>query len=169
MTRNLLIFDLDETLVHATTGKLARAADFEYASYFVYRRPFLRELLSAIKSRYDFAVWSSASRLYVDMVVAELFAGVDLQFAWAVERCIQRVDAQSNGYVYIKDLRRVLSQGYPLERITMLDDSPEKIARQPRHLLQIKPCHGLEGDRELLAIAEKSLAHQESGTVAQPA
>jgi RNA polymerase II subunit A small phosphatase-like protein len=155
MTSNLLIFDLDETLVHAATEQLARPADFEYAPYFVYKRPFLLDLLVAAKPLYDFAVWSSSSREYVDAVVAEIFAGFDVKFSWAVERCIQRVDAQSNGYVYIKDLRRVQSHGYPVERITILDDSPEKIARQPRNHVKVKPYYGLEGDRELLAIAEE--------------
>jgi RNA polymerase II subunit A small phosphatase-like protein len=155
MTSNLLIFDLDETLVHATTEKLARPVDFEYPPYFVYKRPFLIELLFATKPFYDFAVWSSSSREYVDTVVGEIFSGFDVKFAWAVEHCIQRVDMQSNGYVYIKDLRRVQSQGYPVERITILDDSPEKIARQPRNHLKIKPYNGLANDRELLAIAEE--------------
>lgn len=161
MINDLLIFDLDETLVHATTEPLGRAADFEYAPYFVYKRPFLLELLNAAKPLYDFAVWSSSSREYVNAVVAEIFAGFDVKFSWAVERCIQRVDAQSNGYVYIKDLRRVQSHGYPVERITILDDSPEKIARQPRNHLRVKPYYGLEGDRELLAIAEELAVRSE--------
>lgn len=155
MTSNLLIFDLDETLVHATTQQLGRTADFEYAPYFVYKRPFLFELLRTAEPLYDLAVWSSSSREYVDAVVAEIFAGFDVKFSWAVERCIQRVDAQSNGYVYIKDLRRVQSHGYPVERITILDDSPEKIARQPRNHLRVKPYYGLDEDCELLAIAEE--------------
>lgn len=155
MTRNLLIFDLDQTLVHATTEGLSRRADFEYPPYFVYKRPFLCELLSATKLLYDFAVWSSSSKEYVDAVVGEIFADFDVKFSWAVERCVQRVDTHSNGYVYIKDLRRVQSQGYPVERITILDDSPEKIARQPRNHLRVKPYYGLEDDRELLAIAEE--------------
>ena len=154
MTSNLLIFDLDETLVHATTEKLARSADFEYATYFVYKRPHIFELLSATNPLYDFAVWSSSSKEYVDAVVGQVFTSFDLRFAWAVERCIQRVDTPSNGYVYIKDLRRVQSQGYPLERITILDDSPEKIARQPRNHLKVKPYYGEEDDIELITIAE---------------
>jgi len=99
MTSNLLIFDLDETLVHATTQQLDRAADFEYSPYYVYKRPFLFELLKSAEPLYDFAVWSSSSREYVDAVVAEFFAGFDVKFSWAVDRCIQRVDAQSNSYV----------------------------------------------------------------------
>lgn len=91
MISKLLIFDLDETLVHATSEQLAPAADFEYAPYFIYKRPFLFELLIGAKPLYDFAVWSSSSREYVNAVVAEIFAGFDVKFSWSVERCIQRV------------------------------------------------------------------------------
>ena len=155
MARKLLIFDLDETLVHASTEKLSRSADFEFSPYFVYKRPHLHELLSATRPHYDFAVWSSSTRKYVDTVVAAVFGtAFEVKFSWAVDRCIQRVDSKSNSYVYIKDLRRVQGQGYLLEQIIMLDDSPEKIARQPRNHLRIKPFFGSGSDTELLAIAE---------------
>ena len=68
---------------------------------------------------------------------------------------MQRVDVQSNGYVYIKDLRKVQSQGYQLERILMIDDSPEKIARQPRNHIKIKPFLGQAYDIELLSLADE--------------
>ena len=156
MTRKLVIFDLDETLVHATNSQLEHAPSFEQTPYFVYQRPFVRELLTATRPFYDFAVWSSSSREYVDAVVEKLFgAEFEVKFAWAVERCVQRVHAQSNSYVYIKDIRKVQSQGYPVDRITIVDDSPEKIARQPRNHLQIRPYLGQTDDRELLAIAEE--------------
>jgi carboxy-terminal domain RNA polymerase II polypeptide A small phosphatase len=51
--------------------------------------------------------------------------------------------------------RRVQSHGYPIERITILADSPEKIVLQPRNHLRVKPYYGLEEDRELLAVAEE--------------
>ncbi len=112
--RNLVIFDLDETLVHATETELGRPSDFKCASYFVYVRPFLVELLEAVSPVYDMAVWSSSSQAYVDQVVARLIAPrFPLKFAWAVERCVQRADAHSGGYVYIKDLRKVQKHGYP--------------------------------------------------------
>jgi RNA polymerase II subunit A small phosphatase-like protein len=154
MTRRLVIFDLDETLVHATTAQLSHAPSFALAPYFIYQRPFVRELLTATKPFYDFAVWSSSSSEYVAAVVEEVFgAEFQVKFAWAVGRCVQRVHAQSNSYVYIKDLRKVQSQGYPVDRITIVDDSPEKIARQPKNHLQIRPFVGQEDDRELLGIA----------------
>lgn len=156
MTRRLVIFDLDETLVHASNSQLEYAPSFEHTPYFIYQRPFLRELLTATKPLYDFAVWSSSSRGYVEAVVEKIFAAeFEVKFAWAVERCVQRVHTQSNSYVYIKDLRKVQSLGYPVDRITIVDDSPEKIARQPRNHLQIKPYLGQTDDRELLTIAEE--------------
>jgi RNA polymerase II subunit A small phosphatase-like protein len=156
MTPKLVIFDLDETLVHAASSPLAHAPSFEHAPYFVYQRPFVRELLTAARPFYDFAVWSSSSRSYVDAVVGEVFgAEFEVKFAWSVERCVQRVHAPSNSYVYIKDLRKVQSQGYSVDRITIVDDSPEKIARQPSRLLQVKPYRGHADDRELLAVAEQ--------------
>lgn len=155
MTRKLLIFDLDETLVHASPVQLVQAADFICGPYFVYQRPYLQALLTAMQPLYDFAVWSSSSRAYVDAVVAQVFGSeFELKFAWSVERCVQRVDVRSNGYVYLKDLRKVQGQGYAVEEITMLDDSPEKIARQPRNHFRVKPYLGQLDDRELLLVAE---------------
>jgi RNA polymerase II subunit A small phosphatase-like protein len=155
MARKLLIFDLDETLVHATTEEMAAPADFEWPPYYVYKRPYLTELLSQTNPYYDFAVWSSASRDYVDILVERIFdAQFEVKFSWAVDRCVQRVHPQSNGYVYIKDLRKVQSQGYEVENILIVDDSPEKIARQPRNHLVIKPFLGQADDTELLTLAE---------------
>ena len=156
MARKLAIFDLDETLVHATTVALERSADFQCPPYFVYRRPCIAELLTTVAPLYDIAVWSSSSQAYVDAVVALVFGkAFDVKFAWAEDRCVQRVDVRSHGYVYIKDLRKVQGQGYAVEDITMVDDSPEKVARQPRNHLQVKPYFGDVKDRELLVIADE--------------
>jgi len=155
MKRNLLIFDLDETLVHASTERLSRSADFEWLQFYIYQRPHLSELLSEVSPFYDLAVWSSASKEYVDAMVERLFGTrFAVKFAWSVDRCIQRVHAQSNGYVYIKDLRKVQSLGYQVERILMVDDSPEKIARQPRNHIKIDPYVGQADDVELLDLAK---------------
>jgi RNA polymerase II subunit A small phosphatase-like protein len=153
--RKLLIFDLDETLVCAREEPLSRPADFTFMSYHVYKRPFADALFAVAEQHYDFAVWSSASAPYVTEVAAHLFGDrFRLKFIWSVERCIQRVDIRSNGYVYIKDLRKVQGQGYGLDQITMLDDSPEKISRQPRNHLKVSPYFGSPNDNALADIAK---------------
>ncbi|MFZ6743547.1 HAD family hydrolase [Undibacterium sp. JH2W] len=149
--RQLIVFDLDETLVHASTTDLGYPAAFGFPPYFVYQRPFLSEMLKELAPHYDFAVWSSSSREYVDAVVAQVFgARHPIKFAWSLERCVQRVDVKSNSYVYIKDLRKIQGQGYTLDQIAMVDDSPEKIARQPGNHVAIRPYTGDPADQALL-------------------
>jgi RNA polymerase II subunit A small phosphatase-like protein len=151
--RKLLIFDLDETLVHASKRELGRPADILCPPYFVYKRPFINELLAKLSPEYDFAVWSSSSPEYVNFLVPALFGSFRIEFAWASDRCVQRVDLRSNGYVYIKDLRKVQKFGYALDQVTILDDSPEKIVRQPRNHVLVSPFDGDEKDEKLLEIA----------------
>lgn len=154
--RKLIVFDLDETLVHASKTELGHPAAFAFPPYFVYQRPFLAEMLTTIAAEYDLAVWSSSSREYVDAVVTHVFgARYPLQFAWSVERCVQKVDVRSNGYVYIKDLRKIQGQGYKLEQIMMVDDSPEKIARQPKNHVAIAAYTGHQDDRALLDLLQR--------------
>jgi len=156
MPRRLVIFDLDETLVHATEEHLGRVADFSFPPYNVYVRPHVQELLAFVRQHFDIAVWSSAQPDYVSQVADELFGQhTPLRFVWSVERCVQRPDPQSNGYVYIKDLRKVQSQGYPVELVTLVDDSPEKVRRQPRNHLRVRPFCGETTDTELLSIQGK--------------
>lgn len=154
MSRHLLIFDLDETLVHARKEPLTRTADFTVEGYFIYLRPHLSTLLDTITPRFDLAVWSSASHEYVQQISNKLFRDIPLKFVWSVERCVQRVDVHSGGYLYIKDLRKVQGQGYALEDITMIDDTAAKISRQPRNHIPIAPYHGEDGDTELLKLAQ---------------
>jgi RNA polymerase II subunit A small phosphatase-like protein len=156
MSVRLVVFDLDETLVHATKETLAYIYDFEVPPYHVYIRPFAAELISFTAKHFDIAVWSSSSQEYVEIVTAKLFGTqFPTEFAWAVQRCVQRVDPRTNGYVYIKDLRKVQKHGYTVDEIVMLDDSPEKLQRQPGRHLHVAPFTGDKDDRELLSVIEK--------------
>lgn len=151
----LIVFDLDETLVHATATPLPYPHSFKIASYFVYVRPYASELIQLCAGRFDIAVWSSSSALYVEAVTRELFGNaVPLKFAWSVSKCVQKVDPISNGYIYVKDLRKVMKHGYTPNQILMLDDSPEKLQRQPSRHLQVSPFTGQPDDTALLAIID---------------
>ena len=154
MKPRLIIFDLDETLVHATERDLGYPCDFEVPPYRVYRRPHVQELVEFAGSRFDVAVWSSSSDEYVAAVVDRLFSIAQPKFAWSVSRCVQRIDAKSNGYVYVKDLRKVQKFGYSIEEILIVDDSPEKIARQPKCHIHVEPFLGNRDDTELLRVMQ---------------
>lgn len=152
MKPRLIIFDLDETLVHATERDLGYSCDFEVPPYRVYRRPHAQELVEFAGNRFDIAVWSSSRDKYVSEVVGRLFFNIQPKFAWSVSRCVQRIDAKSNGYVYVKDLRKVQKFGYATEEILIVDDSPEKIARQPKCHIRVEPFLGNRDDTELLRV-----------------
>ena len=153
MPRRLVIFDLDETLVHSSKSKLPLDHSLIVDSYFVYERPYTRELLNFAAEHFDLAVWSSSSQEYVQAVVGHVFGTTyPLKFSWSVEKCVQRVDPASNAYVYIKDLRKVQSHGYLVDQITIIDDSPEKIQRQPKNHIHVKPYLGSSTDSELLVV-----------------
>jgi len=157
MTRvRLIVFDLDETLVHATEVPLPYAHSFQAAPYFVYIRPFAAELIKFSATHFDVAVWSSSSERYVEVVTAELFGTTfPVVFSWAVSKCVQKVDPRSNGYVYIKDLRKALKHGYTADEIIMIDDTPEKLQRQPARHLGLPAFTGDPLDKELLGVIER--------------
>jgi TFIIF-interacting CTD phosphatase-like protein len=149
MTRPLLILDLDETLVHADEALLARRADFVAGPYLGYVRPFFWEFLASVRPHWALAVWTSSSAAYAAAVVDHLFPDVELEFAWSCTRCTRRFDYDLGEEVWIKDLRKAARRGFPLERILIIDDSPEKLRRQYGNLLRVRPWHGDPRDTEL--------------------
>lgn len=152
----LIVFDLDETLVHATEAPLLHAHTLQVGPYFVYVRPFASDLIEFCASHFDIAVWSSSSERYVEAVTAALFGtNFPLAFFWAVSKCVQKVDPRSNGYVYIKDLRKAMKHGYALDEIIMIDDSPEKLQRQPARHLCLPAFQGDPLDTELRNVIER--------------
>jgi RNA polymerase II subunit A small phosphatase-like protein len=153
MDRQLLILDLDETLVYSTEQPLERECDFRIEQYFVHKRPFLAEFLAAVPEGFLTAVWSSASGMYVQAVVEQLFPDpTALQFVWSRDRCTQRLDAETLDLYWVKDLKKVKRFGFPLERILMIDDSPRKLERQYGNHLRLSTYLGEPDDGELLQV-----------------
>jgi RNA polymerase II subunit A small phosphatase-like protein len=68
--------------------------------------------------------------------------------------------------VYIKDLRKALKHGYTADEIIMIDDSPEKLRRQPARHLCLSAFTGDPSDEELLGVIErvKAMAEIQSTT-----
>ena len=59
MAPQLLILDLDETLVYGAEAPLPAPWDFTVGPYFIYRRPHLPEFLAASFGGFDVAVFFS--------------------------------------------------------------------------------------------------------------
>ncbi len=103
----LLILDLDETPIHATEKKLAIEFDFQYANYFVYKRPNLIEFLIEMNEHFKLAVWSSADDKYVHDVVNLIKpAEIDFEFIWARSSCTLKHNYESDNYIREKRLKK---------------------------------------------------------------
>lgn len=148
----LLVLDLDETLVHAREEALGRPAELRVAGYFVYERPGVRAFLARIFELFTVGVWTSSGEGYASLVVNALMERRRLAFVHARDRCVHRRDLETHETVWLKDIRKLRSTGFPKERIVFVDDSPEKIARSYGNLVRVSPFEGDPDDRELEAL-----------------
>lgn len=148
----LIILDLDETLIYASASELSHPYDFATEQYYVYKRPFLNELLEFCFQHFSVAVWSSSNELYATRIVSNIFSSdYPPVFLWARNRCVARFNHETWSYDFIKDLKKVRKKGYDLAQVLVLDDTPSKLRRNYGNLICIQPFDGTE-DRELLLV-----------------
>ncbi len=146
----LLILDLDETLVHSSEKPLKRPSDFKVFQYEVYKRPGVDEFLSACADMFEMAVWTSSSSDYAYEISDRIFPkSIQLKFLFTRERCTVRMNYELKDYYYIKDLKKVKRTGYPLEKVIVIDDTPEKLSRNYGNLIRVKEYNGSLDDEEL--------------------
>lgn len=146
----LLILDLDETLIFATSKPLPIQCDFTVGPYHVYKRPFVDHFLSTVQLVFDLAIWSSASADYVSAIVGSTIpTDIRLAFQWSQSRCIQRYRPELQETYWVKDLKKVQRLGYDLRRVLVVDDSPEKVERNYGNAIYVKPFEGGSTDQEL--------------------
>ena len=164
--KQLLVLDLDETLIHASENELNRKADFKFFGYHVYKRPYLNEFLTQVNEHFLLAVWSSASDDYVERIVNQVFPKeINLEFVWGRSRCTYRRnlriddfgyydDNYLNHYHYIKPLKKVKKYGYDLGKILIVDDSPHKCRDNFGNAIYPKAYKGNTNDDELIWLAK---------------
>lgn len=154
MDSPLLILDLDETLIHATKIPLERGGDFRVGPYHVYVRPGFGEFIRLVSGAYRLAVWTSSSPMYAAGVCGALFGDeCPLEFVWACDRCTPTRDFATDSWSQAKRLRKVKRKGFDLDRVLMVDDSPEKLAKNYGNLVQVSQFLGDPSDDELAALA----------------
>ncbi|NER14677.1 phosphoprotein phosphatase [Leptobacterium flavescens] len=150
----LLILDLDETLIHATKNKLDSRADLFYNDYLIYKRPYLNWFLETVNKDFELAVWSSAGDEYVTTVVTEICPeNVYFQFIWGRSRCTTKLNRDLDKYIHEKRLKKVKKQGFELEKVLIIDDSPEKTRENYGNAIYIDPFTGNKDDNRLQKLA----------------
>ena len=149
----LLVLDLDETLIYSTESKLAGLEDFIVDKYFVYKRPGLDKFLDFISPIYDVAIWTSSSEDYAQEVVNKIFPqNYPLKFIYGRTKCTLTFLWDQNEYVYAKNLSKLKKKSYSIEKILIIDDSPEKLRRNYGNHLRVNPFVGSNDDIELFQL-----------------
>lgn len=152
--RILLILDVDETLIHAT-GRLLGNPDFTAGSYNVYRRPHLEEFLKTCSEYYDLAIWSSGGSDYLQAVVNNIMPpNIQPVFIWCRDRCIRRVNPETQDECFLKDLKKVKRQGFDLDRVLIVEDTAEKVQRNYGNAVYVTSYVGQADDKDLLLLGQ---------------
>ena len=147
----LLVLDLDETLVFATEEQLAIPMNAKVGKYFVYDRPHVREFLAFCLKEFRVGVWTSSTESYAGEIVDHLFGDTSiLEFVWARSRCTLKFDHHEWTHLRVKNLKKVKKLGFNLEEILVIDDTPQKWARQYGNLVRVSEFEGDSDDTELL-------------------
>lgn len=161
--KKLIILDLDETLIHATSKPFDDNWHFEVFGYKIYKRPYLGVFLNDLRENYDVAVWSSASDDYVEEIVRAIFPmGYPLQFVWGRSRCTYKPNYDKFnelGYVdpythfnYLKKLEKIKGWSTLRERTLIIDDTPEKSKNNYGNAIYTEEFTGDANDSELLLL-----------------
>lgn len=165
LSDKLIIFDLDETLIHATEIELGMPHHFRVGDYFVYQRPGLEKFLADIAQHFSIGIWSSADDEYVAEMVRQIVpADVDLKIVWGRSRCSLKRDVFDN-YCYEKRLDKLKKRGFRLEQIILVDDSPAKARANYGNALYVREFRGSPEDQELSHLYDYLLSLKSVGNV----
>lgn len=161
----LIILDIDETLVYATKNQLAVKHDFKLSDYFVYKRPDLDEFIEYVDSNFQFAIWSSASDMYVEKMTQKLELNEKAAFCWARSKATfkrpSNLDSDGNyniesvdHHFFVKRLKKVKKLGFDLDKIVIVDDTPHKAQENYGNAIYVSEYKGNQDDDELMRLKE---------------
>jgi len=150
----LLVLDLDETLVHATTIPKRHPHDFIVGPYVIYRRPGVERFLEFCLERFgSVCIWTSSTLPYAIPVLEHLLEVERLSFVWGRERCTYVVDPETRDGEWLKDLRKLRKRGWDRRKVIFVDDTPAKIQRSYGNLVRVRAFTGSPEDDELDALS----------------
>lgn len=162
----LLIFDLDETLVHCFENNESGHAenlnaqtveittrDGDVLSAQVNVRPFARECLQQTGTRFHIGIFTASNKDYADAIIDQILdpLGCLVKFRMYREHCVQTMDG-----IYIKDLTVIKS--HSLDQILLVDNSVHSFGLQLANGIPIVPFYDDGQDQELVHLASYVLS-----------
>ena len=154
---NLLILDIDETLIYSSEKQLDRQADFELnfglEKYFVYIRPGLEEFILSCNNCFNLAIWTSSSSDYGGEVIKNIYPNnLQLAFIFTRERCLFKRNPDLDIIETFKPLKKVKRKGFSFDNILIVDDIPETFKYNYGSAILVKKYQGEDNDTELFLL-----------------
>jgi TFIIF-interacting CTD phosphatase-like protein len=163
--KNLLILDLDETLIFSTEKKLDYENDFNADGYYTYKRPYLDEFLEEVFKHFKVAVWTSAGELYAKQIIDNVLTeDQKLEFLFSSDRCTLKFDRENQTYYNVKKLSK-LKKRYNLRNILIVDDTPIKASYNYGNYIRVNPFEGDEKDEELRFLKDYVISFKDCDNV----
>jgi len=147
----LIVLDIDQTLLHATTLPLDRPCDYKAERTWIYKRPHIDEFLYFCAQYFQIAVWTSARASFADEIFNQLFPYIELQFIYSEQHCQMKLTGNGQQHS-VKPVYTLTQLGFNLKRVVVIDDSPEKHYLNPENLIPVKPYYAKIEDNELYCL-----------------
>lgn len=151
--RNLLVLDLDGTLVYADHKPLPVfdfVLDPNIRPIYVKKRPYLDYFLGEARKGYGLFIWTAGSARYSQEVIENLGLAGLIMGCFSRDHCTRRFERETREEYLIKRLRKIRRD---LSKVLIVDDSPRKCEKNYGNAIYINEFNGQEGDRELFYLA----------------
>jgi RNA polymerase II subunit A small phosphatase-like protein len=153
--RILIVFDLDETLIHSTLSESDRPADFMFREHFVYVRPHLNTFFKKSNEHFDFGIWTNGGEVYTGEIIKKIIPSfIGLRFVWPRSMFINGVPQTLDTLREPKNLRRLIVNGYDPCRVLVIDDNPDESVIDYGISIEVQAYYGQPEDCELLFLLQ---------------
>ncbi|PKA51670.1 Mitochondrial import inner membrane translocase subunit TIM50 [Apostasia shenzhenica] len=148
--RKTIVLDLDETLIHSTTGIPPERYDFvvrpwiegQEMTFYVLKRPGVDELLCSAAEFFEVIIFTAGLKEYASLILDQL----DPSRKLIAHRLYRDSCREAQGGKLTKDLSGL---GRDLRKVVIVDDNPVCYALQKENAVPVTPFIDDLGDREL--------------------
>ena len=155
---NVLILDLDETLIYSTYCKLPNSTNNEYIiidGVYIYKRPYLDEFLDNLSKLYRIGIWTASPKAYALPIINQLIK-IPLELIFTGEKCT-RIDhpvldagftSQRLCFKRIKKIKKKMK--VKIENILIVDNTQNTFAKNYGNGILIPDFLGHTSDTALI-------------------
>lgn len=141
--KKTVVLDIDETLIHSFSRRPSKfdfMVKLEDETYYVRERPYVREFLDKLQSKFEVVFFTASMDDYADQIIDRLAPQVPRSHRF------YRTDCTIRNGCYVKDLSRLNRR---ITDIVLVDNSPVSYSMQQANGIPVVSWEGQNNDAEL--------------------